>query len=971
MLELFPERMMDSSIHTAILLGILVLWGLTETLGFVFAGFVVAGYLAAMGVVAPVSLAATVLEAVLTYGVVHLVGRVAADRGLWSHVFGRERFLLFILVSIPVRLLVEGVAADGFETLLAPLSDAPAWRGARFFGIGVVLVPLLANAFWKLGLARGLLQVGVSAAIVWALLVGVLGRWTNFHLGGFELIFEDLALHFLAVPRVYVVLVTTAFVAARNNLRYGWDFGGILVPSLLAIVAFNPMKLVSTVVEVAVLVVLYKGLIRLPVVRELDLGGPRRIVSMYGLSWGLKWLIATAALRLAPTLYVSDLFGFGYLLTSLVAVRAVVKGHTARTVTALLVTTGQGLGLGLLVSLGLGVILPDRRGEEGIAAPPRPEESLERSVLLVRGSLRAAQPDPTAYRSTLPLARRLAALSRGALSSGGEQEGWRERWTVRADGRRCLLLEPSDASAVVPAGAPFAWWCGGDGPALFINRPLGDPDSLWTGAWLAHRGDFSAVLVDGTDTLEDATGALSRWRRLRELLDTPTVLTLETHPTGASWLDPFSAGTAAQIEGHLGPAEGAEIRFSPTERGLRRLLRPRDGRLSLSVAEVGRALPELPEEREGWLLEGPELRGPQSPLRERRAAAELLLDTALRWSAWGQSPRPLRWMGTLLGVEVSLVPSGEWSLRETRASPRGFGRWLIAPGARSPWVVAAPRSAAEEGTGEIAHRLFRRLEARALWVSGHSERYQGGQSLAAEPERMTLEALALRQALRPRASDPGSTKLLLVRAQPSLHLNVFDERPRGLVLSTGHELFSEDQQRALMQPLQRALWDWPGVDYQAGQAWTASMSAFGVGPVKYLNALRPGSAAIAWFSPALLAEGTQREERLRWYREQGVHTGPIDELAGLLAQVDPARPVTGPEALTQPLRRQVEQLDEASLAALRAAAGEDLQVLDQAPRVPIVAWTSRVLCAASAGARDEDVRFPLNGCWEITQGRRR
>ena len=38
-------------------------------------------------------------------------------------------------------------------------------------------------------------------------------------------------------------------IAAQCNVRYGWDYNGILVPGLLAVAWYSPLKLVTTFVE--------------------------------------------------------------------------------------------------------------------------------------------------------------------------------------------------------------------------------------------------------------------------------------------------------------------------------------------------------------------------------------------------------------------------------------------------------------------------------------------------------------------------------------------------------------------------------------------------------------------------------------------------------------------------------------------------------------------------------------------------
>ena len=83
--------------------------------------------------------------------------------------------------------------------------------------------------------------------------------------------------------------------------------------------ALSPLKFLTTLSEIIVLTVLYRGIIKLPMVQKLNLSGPRQIVSMYTLAFGLKWLIAQFAETSALQFYISDFYGFGYLLTSLVA----------------------------------------------------------------------------------------------------------------------------------------------------------------------------------------------------------------------------------------------------------------------------------------------------------------------------------------------------------------------------------------------------------------------------------------------------------------------------------------------------------------------------------------------------------------------------------------------------------------------------------------------------------------------------
>ncbi|MBN1334360.1 MAG: hypothetical protein JXB39_00205 [Deltaproteobacteria bacterium] len=988
MIPLFPERMLDGSIHTAVLLGLIVVWMLCETYGFVFAGFVVPGYLASLAVVAPMSLGATVVEAVLTYGIVWFIGRAAPASRLWTPVFGRERFLLFIVVSVPVRLLVEGLAAPGFEAWLQPWFTDPLWHGARFFGIGVVLVPLLSNTFWKIGLGKGTVQVGLTTSVVYAVLTGVLIPYTNFHFSGFEVTFEDVAIDFLAVPKAYVVLVVVAFVAARNNVRFGWDFGGILIPALLAIVAFTPLKLLTTLGEIVVLVNVYRWLVRLPGIRDLDLGGPRRIVCMYVLSYGLKWLVGTAALHLAPQVDISDTFGFGYLLTSLVAVRCVQKGHTGRTLAALLYTTGQGLVLSLGVSLVLGGVLPQQRPGRP-SEPPEPEVvPLERSVLLSRASVRESRPEPGAEeRGVASYIERFGAMiERGApdldLLLGPEmREAVYAGVAVRADGTRCAAVRSHRRDATPPDGWPALWWCGGAGPVLHVPRPVGDPDSLWITAWLAHRADVAGVWVEGadesrTDPLEPSLDGqrLARWRRVREAIGDHAVVVVLTAPAGRSWLDPRSSLATTALRGHLGPLTGVPVRFADAHVAFEDLwssLSDQDAMLVVSRAEMETILPPVPSTRDlDALLDAAAMRPERLAIRSQPdvqlVTAEVVLGHALRQAG----PMPsLAWLAGVFGIEASAARDDLDRtlvvLDETSDAPRGFGTWVLKPGA-GPWRVVAPFDAESPGISRVARYAFDRLDAQALWLSGHGRHLGAGDALDKDLRDLPLEPLALREVLRS-SPDP---RLLVLRSQPIRAPQ--REGAEGVVLSSGQEMLPAEETEALIADLAAALEPWPGYGFEDGRAVTASLASYAAFPTRYLAALDARRAIVGWLSPDLLAEveGTPAHaRRVAWYRAHGVRVTSTAESRSLLDRVDPERSGQGASDLLRAMRQHVDTLDEASLNAVRTLSGGRVRVLDSGLRLALLTWDGQGLCAAVAGNPIAEVRFPLDGCWPWTEGR--
>ena len=310
MLPIFPRTGFDQSVTTPVLLGVLVSWGLTETFGWVFAGLVVPGYLAAVFLLEPAAGVIDIFEAALTYFAARAIGEHLPRFGVTSRVFGRERFFLVVVVSILVRLAVEG-------WLLPRVVPHATWA----YSVGLVVAPLAANACWRVGLVRGVVQNGVPTLIVYLLLRWVLVPHTNLSLAGFELATENLAAGFLGSPKAYILLLTGAMIAATANLRYGWDFNGILIPALLGLAVVEPVKFAATFAEALILCVAVAILLKITPLKRANIEGPRRTVLYFTVDYALRFAWATGMGNSLPGGDIVAFMGFGYLLPTLLAVK--------------------------------------------------------------------------------------------------------------------------------------------------------------------------------------------------------------------------------------------------------------------------------------------------------------------------------------------------------------------------------------------------------------------------------------------------------------------------------------------------------------------------------------------------------------------------------------------------------------------------------------------------------------------------
>ena len=314
-MDIFPVNGLDRSLHVPVLVGLLLLTFFSETLGWTFAGLVVPGYFASVIIAAPATAVLVTVESIVTYAVGSLLGRWLPRTGVWSSAFGRERFFLFIVVGLGVRLAVEANLLPLLETRF----QLPHSR--ELHSLGLVLVPLLANMFWNAGFFRSVPRVAFITGLTYAFIDLVLLPYTNFTVSRFEVANESVSLAFLEAPHAQFILLIGALLAARANVMYGWDYNGILVPALLSVAWYQPTKLATTVIESLIVYGCSRGLASVPPLSNVLIVGTRRTMLTFGVGFTLKWIAGSVMMRVDPSVHMVDYLGFGYLLPTLLAVK--------------------------------------------------------------------------------------------------------------------------------------------------------------------------------------------------------------------------------------------------------------------------------------------------------------------------------------------------------------------------------------------------------------------------------------------------------------------------------------------------------------------------------------------------------------------------------------------------------------------------------------------------------------------------
>lgn len=338
-LAVFPEGALASSVVTTVWVGIFVVAFFNLRLGWVSSGLVVPGYLVPLLLLKPTAAFVVLGEGVLTYGLVWTYSEFLSRHFGWSNFFGRDRFFALVLTSVLVRIACDGWILPSLGEYLNEVWQLQFDYHNNLHSFGLIIVSLIANNFWKSGVRGGLLPLAVTVGVTYLLVRFVLMPATNFTVSNIGYLYEDMAASILASPKAYIILLTTAFVASRMNLFYGWDFSGILIPSLLALQWYQPEKILVSFIEAFVVLGLANLALQLPRFRKVTIEGARKILLFFNISFLYKLVLAYILLWGWPEVKVTDYYGFGYVLPTLMAIKMSDKEIIARLTRATLQTS--------------------------------------------------------------------------------------------------------------------------------------------------------------------------------------------------------------------------------------------------------------------------------------------------------------------------------------------------------------------------------------------------------------------------------------------------------------------------------------------------------------------------------------------------------------------------------------------------------------------------------------------------------
>ena len=357
-LHIFPQASLASSVTTTVWVGICVAVFFNMRFGWTLSGLVVPGYLVPLIIMKPLSAVVIIFEGVVTYLIVLYLFEYLSLTGIWSPVFGRDRFFALLVFSVIIRIIFDGFLLPAFGEYINQRFSLNFDYRNHLHSFGLIIVALIANQFWKPGFFRGIIPLGVMIGVTYIIVRYGLIEYTNFSISNLGYLYEDIASSMIASPKAYIILLTTAFLASHMNLNYGWEYSGILIPSLIALLWYQPAKIGVTIAETTVILITASALLKLPMLKNTTIEGARKIFLFFNISYAYKFILAYVILYIAPDNRITDYYGFGYLLSSLMAIKMHDKEIFARVVRVTIQTSLYAIVISCLLGFGL-TLLPN------------------------------------------------------------------------------------------------------------------------------------------------------------------------------------------------------------------------------------------------------------------------------------------------------------------------------------------------------------------------------------------------------------------------------------------------------------------------------------------------------------------------------------------------------------------------------------------------------------------------------------
>lgn len=347
---LFPEGGLAGSLITSVAIGIFVSAFFNLRFGWVLSGFIIPGYLVPLMIHKPIVACIDIIEGICAYFLTYFSSRVYASYRHTSTFFGKDGFYATFITSVFVRVF--------FSFFLLPTLFV--WASSKygilisyedhFQSFGIIIIALIANQFWVPGFQKGFTPFLVILIVTYIIIRFGLIEWTNFRISEISYIYDADYYSLFGSYKSYVILLITALISTRMNFKYGWPYGGILVASLLALQWYAPVSVIFTLLEALAIYFIATYVLRISSLRTANIERAREIILFFTIGYAYKICLSWIMFIFLPGVKITDLYGFGYLLSTLIAIKMYNSHMPIRVMSAVVQTSVFGVVLGTIIA---------------------------------------------------------------------------------------------------------------------------------------------------------------------------------------------------------------------------------------------------------------------------------------------------------------------------------------------------------------------------------------------------------------------------------------------------------------------------------------------------------------------------------------------------------------------------------------------------------------------------------------------
>lgn len=321
MIQLFPAGLAYISIFFTIWMSAIITVFFNLRLGWIISGLVVPGYIVTTYFIEPEITLSILGEAIITFMIVVFISEYCGRFKYWYSFVGKETFFVTLLIGIFVQLLCDHFIFPFLAVKIKALSPEVSALVTGMRSFGIVIIALTANVLHRGGFFRAFFQLICVMLILYALIRLILIPYTNFNFNSLAHHYAEMGAYIAATPKRSIMLIVTASLAIYYNYNYAWKYNGILIPALLALEWFYPWSIIISIMEAIFIFSIARIIYVFRIIPQRQFDGANKYAVFFSITLIYKMIAYHILARYFPHINVLSFYGFGYLLTTLIAVK--------------------------------------------------------------------------------------------------------------------------------------------------------------------------------------------------------------------------------------------------------------------------------------------------------------------------------------------------------------------------------------------------------------------------------------------------------------------------------------------------------------------------------------------------------------------------------------------------------------------------------------------------------------------------